>query len=155
MMWHERHGIWNNWPHDYFSNSVFRITSKRTSKLHVTGPMWPLVNWTHKGPIMWKITPWHDVIIDSKWFYLQTILVTQRTRVSLVGFVCQMTWLGIIHVHVRPTESGSIANWVSHCWLGTMVLKLNVTVTDLGWNLLKLHLLISPLRKCLALQSTC
>ena len=37
---HERHGISNYRPLDYFFNSVFRLTSKKASKLAITHTLW-------------------------------------------------------------------------------------------------------------------
>ena len=42
-----------------------RHSSKKTSKLHVTG-LWP-VNSLHKGPVTWKMFPYDDVIMLSSY----------------------------------------------------------------------------------------
>ena len=41
-----------------------------------------------------------------------------------------MTWLGIIHAHVRPTGQEIIVNSVSHWWFGLTVTEPDVTVTN-------------------------
>ena len=40
VMSHEHHGISNHWQLDCLSNSLFRITSQKTSKLCITDPLW-------------------------------------------------------------------------------------------------------------------
>ena len=54
-------------PHGYLLNRLFRRRSKKTSKFRVTGlcvgnSPGP-VNSPHKGPVMRKMFPFHDVII--------------------------------------------------------------------------------------------
>ena len=69
-------------------NSLFRLTSNQTPKLHITGlcegdqhgicglpwqiaiHQWiPITNgqspvdFPHKGPVMWKVFPWHDIVM--------------------------------------------------------------------------------------------
>ena len=39
VTFHECHGISNHWQLNYLFNSGFQLTSKKTSQLHITGPM--------------------------------------------------------------------------------------------------------------------
>ena len=39
VTFHECHGISNHWQLNYLFNSSFQLTSKKTSQLHITGPM--------------------------------------------------------------------------------------------------------------------
>ena len=61
----ERDGVSNHQPHDCLLNRLFRHSSKKTSKLRVTGlcegnsP----VNSPHKGPVTRKMFPFDDVIM--------------------------------------------------------------------------------------------
>ena len=51
-----------------YSTVYSRHRSKKTSKLHVTGLCagnWPGTGEFHKGPVMWKIVPFDDVIMAS------------------------------------------------------------------------------------------
>ena len=59
----ESHGISNHRPLNRLFNGLFRLTKERTSMLHITGPRWPLDS-PHKGPVMWKVFPCRDVIMD-------------------------------------------------------------------------------------------
>ena len=63
----EHDGVSNHQPLDCLLNRLFRRRSKKTSKLHVTGlregnHQWP-VDSSHKGPVMWKMFPFDDVIM--------------------------------------------------------------------------------------------
>ena len=74
-MWatlHWRHNghdwVSNHQPHDCLLNQLFRRRSKRTSKLCVNGlcagnSPGP-VNSLHKWPVMWKMFPFDDVIMN-------------------------------------------------------------------------------------------
>ena len=68
---HELHGIWNHHKLDCLFNILSRHTTKKTSKLYITGSLvgefllWegnPLVVSPHKGPLMWKVFLYHNVI---------------------------------------------------------------------------------------------
>ena len=54
------HGVSNHQQVHCLLNHLFWGTSMKTCKLHVTGPLW-LVDFPHKGPVIWKIFPWHDI----------------------------------------------------------------------------------------------
>ena len=63
----ERYGVSNHQPHDCLLNRLFRRSSKKTSKFHITGLVrginrWP-VNSPHKGPVTRKMFPFDDVIM--------------------------------------------------------------------------------------------
>ena len=75
-------------------NSVFKLTSNKTSKLYITGPHgiwgfpWSIaihlwipntngqfpVDFPHKGPVIWKAFPWHGIVMlvrrQSKYSHL-------------------------------------------------------------------------------------
>ena len=63
------HGVSNYWQFDPLINSLFRLTAKETSKLCITGPFCGKstgdhsIPSHHKGSIIQKIFPWHDVIM--------------------------------------------------------------------------------------------
>ena len=48
-------------------NCSFGMTTKKISKLRIAGPFWRRSNGDspHKGPVMWKAVPCHDVITVS------------------------------------------------------------------------------------------
>ena len=71
----ERDGVSNHQPHDYMLNCLFRLRSKKSSKLCVTGlcawnssvtgdgiHRWP-VNSTHRGSVTRKMFPFDEVIM--------------------------------------------------------------------------------------------
>ena len=58
----EHYGISNYWHLNYLLSCLFRCTSKKTSKLHITGLC---EGNPHKGPIMWKMFPFDDVIMKK------------------------------------------------------------------------------------------
>ena len=69
----------NHQHHDCWLNRLFRRKSKKTSKLRVTGlcvrgiHRGP-VNFTHTGPVTWKMFPFDDVIMAAaKWFPLPLV----------------------------------------------------------------------------------
>ena len=62
-------GVSNHQLHGCLLSRVFRLRSKKTSKLRVTGPCvgnspGP-VNSPHKGPVTWKMFPFDDVIMNA------------------------------------------------------------------------------------------
>ena len=60
---HERHCAPNHWQHQCLFNRFLRITTKKISKLRITGPLWKKTGgFLHKEPVMRKVVPWHDVI---------------------------------------------------------------------------------------------
>ena len=66
----ERHGVSNHQPLDCLFYALFKLTSKKTSKVRVTGPLWGKihrwpVNFPHKGPVTRKMFPFDDVIMFS------------------------------------------------------------------------------------------
>ena len=72
----DRDGVWDHWPHDCLVNRIFRRTSKKTPKLHVTGRgihRWP-VNSPHKGPVTQKMFPFDDVIMHCSMWPTQVCL---------------------------------------------------------------------------------
>ena len=67
VMNNEHDGISNHRPIDCLLSHLFSCRSKKRSKLHVTGfvrgiHLW-LVNSPHKGPVMWKMLPFDDIIM--------------------------------------------------------------------------------------------
>ena len=74
MTSHERHCVWNH-P----QLNLFRLTTKKTSNVDVTGPLWP-VDSPHKGPVMLKEVPCYDV----------TKKITTRATPTflMIHFVC-------------------------------------------------------------------
>ena len=64
----ECNGVLNHQPHDCLLSRSFRYSTKKTSKLRVTGiwvrgiHRWP-VNSLHKGLVTRKMFPFHDVIM--------------------------------------------------------------------------------------------
>ena len=60
-----RDSVSNRQPYDCLLNGLFRRRSKKTSKPRVTGlwARWP-VNSPHKGPVMRKMIPFDDVIMN-------------------------------------------------------------------------------------------
>ena len=78
----ERDGVLNHQPHDCLLNLLFRRSSKKTSKLRVTGlcvgnSPWP-VNSPHKGPVTRKMFPFDDVIMLSAVTHVNDIWDTGR-----------------------------------------------------------------------------
>ena len=72
----DHHSVSNHQPHGCLLNRLFRPTSKKTSKLRVTGlcagnSPGP-VNSPHKGPVTRKMFPFDDVIMGRQLFF-QTI----------------------------------------------------------------------------------
>ena len=63
---HWRRGIPNCQRLHCSPKSLFGLTTKNTSRLHITGPLcgestgYPVLS-PHKGPVMWKAFPHHDV----------------------------------------------------------------------------------------------
>ena len=63
------HGVSNHQPHDCLLNLLFRRTSKKTTKLRVTGVRgihWYPVNFPHKWSVTRKMFPFDDIIIAPR-----------------------------------------------------------------------------------------
>ena len=56
----EHHGVSDHWQFDCLFNTPFRLTKKTTAKLCITGSS---VDSPHKGPVMQKVFPCHDVFL--------------------------------------------------------------------------------------------
>ena len=69
-------GISNFWQPDCFFNSLFRLTAKKISMLHITGPFvreihwWLVVDSPHKALVMWKAFPCHDGLMMHNDYHL-------------------------------------------------------------------------------------
>ena len=55
---------------NYLFNSLYRLTTNKTPKLHITDPFVRWINRCpmdspHKGPVMRKALPCHDIIMDN------------------------------------------------------------------------------------------
>ena len=90
---HWRHndhdGVSNHQPHGCLLNRLFRRTSKKTSKLRVTGlcvgnSPGP-VNPPHKGPVTRKMFPFYDVIMT---LYLRLLPPFGDRYVRLLHYIC-------------------------------------------------------------------
>ena len=69
----QQDGVSNHQPHDCLLNRLFRRSSKKTSKLRVTGlcvgnSPWP-VNSPDKGPVTRKMFPFDDVIMARYYWF--------------------------------------------------------------------------------------
>ena len=95
-------GVSNHQPHGCLLNRLFRLRSKKTSKLRVTGlcagnSPGP-VNSPHKGPVTRKIFPFDDVIMHGhihgrSWKYLGHWYYSPPNW-------CQISWITqILHGH--------------------------------------------------------
>ena len=56
--------IINHGQIDCLFNKSLRITTKKTAKLHITGPT-QRVDYPYKGPVMWKASPCCDDILRN------------------------------------------------------------------------------------------
>ena len=60
-------GVYDHRQLDYLLKSLFRQTTKDTSKLHVTDPLWGTsignIDFTHNGQAMQKEFRWFDLIM--------------------------------------------------------------------------------------------
>ena len=83
---HEHHDVSNHWQLDCSFNSLFRLTTKKISELHITDPLWgestsdwwiPLI----KGPIMRKVFPHHGIIM-----YCIFIMFPQIFQFNMTSF---------------------------------------------------------------------
>ena len=100
LQWrHNDHdGVSNHHPHGCLLNRLFRRTSKKTSKLRVTGlcvgkSPGP-VNSPHKGPITRKMFPFDDVISQSVRATIQSPITA---RVKSVSPCLHPRIMGLIH----------------------------------------------------------
>ena len=69
---HVHCSVSNHWRLDYLWNILFRLTSRRTSKLRASlaiseGNHQSPLDSPHKEPVMWKMCPCHDVIVIYIW----------------------------------------------------------------------------------------
>ena len=68
VMSHEHHSISNHQQLDCMINRLFRLTSKKTPKFCASLiPWWggsPSVDFPHKGPVMQKVFPCHDITVE-------------------------------------------------------------------------------------------
>ena len=55
-----------NLPLDCLLSSLFRLISKKTSKLLIFGILWSPVDSPHKRPVIRKAFPRHDTVISQK-----------------------------------------------------------------------------------------
>ena len=87
-----RDGISNHQPHDCLLKSLFRRSSKKASKLRVTGPLW-LLNSPPKGPVTRKntariatssITIWYQTV-KCMWTGLSAVLQDVMSPLSCSG----------------------------------------------------------------------
>ena len=98
-------GIWNHQPHHCLLNHLFRHRSKKTSKLWVIGLCVgnSLVNSPHKGPVMWKMFSFDDVIMSI----LHILFLSDKsfsiflTKSSIHTVVLQKDWLKRIFGEMR------------------------------------------------------
>ena len=89
-------GVSNHQPHGCLFNHLFRRRSKKTSKLRVTGlcvgnSPGP-VNSPHKGPVMRKMFPFDDGIMDNavwsgKWKHI--FIMTLTMTLTAKRFYCK------------------------------------------------------------------
>ena len=68
---HKRHGISNHWQLDWLQNTLSRLPTKETPKLHITCPneeinLSPL-DFPPKGPAMWKVLWYYEKNPNGKW----------------------------------------------------------------------------------------
>ena len=78
-------GVSNHQPQDCLLNRLFRCRSKKTSKFRVTELGWGIHQWQvnspHKGPVMQKMFPFDDVIMNQwvlyehKWYHVITVFI--------------------------------------------------------------------------------
>ena len=69
MELHERHGVSNQYQLDYLFNSLFILTALKTKKARIAGPSClgaDRGDSLHKGIVMWKAFPRHDVIMRKE-----------------------------------------------------------------------------------------
>ena len=104
---HEHHGISNHlkWLKlNCLLSSHFRLTTKKTLTVNITAP-WPCsvrvthqssVDSFHKGSQMWKVFPWHNIImwLTSRWTGLVAEMAACNWLVSGLDSVLQVwcTW---------------------------------------------------------------
>ena len=95
-----RNSVSNHQHHDCLLNRLFRLRSKKTSKLRVTGlcagnSPGP-VNSPHKGPVTRKMVPFDDVImfiVGGYWSSVRSFLRNKRT--------CLVIWIMFIFNRFR------------------------------------------------------
>ena len=70
---------------------------------HITGPLlgestsdqWILL--THKGPVMWKLFPWHGAITCMKWtMELQELPLIWSPIIRIAGSLTPIWWSGLV-----------------------------------------------------------
>ena len=102
----ERNGVSNHQRLDYLLNCLFRLKSKKTSKVHVSGlcegkHQWP-VDSPHKRPVTRKMFPFGDVIMARVGFALLCYGYVSR----FFQYPCALPW--------RHNGSDSVSNHQPH-----------------------------------------
>ena len=158
LQWpHNGHnGISNHQPHDCLLNRLFRCRSKKTSKLRVTGlcsGKWP-VNSPHKWPVMQKLLPFGDVIMNNDSSHIRHVFpigLHQRwwNWPSLTSFHTDISfhwWAS----HVRflaphMVSCNVVSRWFSRLnwWLSAKILYLQCLIME------RLQTFAQPWLKCL------
>ena len=65
---HEHHYIPNYWQLDQLFNSVFRLTTKKTSKNFIMEFFTPVRGiYSHKGLVKWKVFPCHEMFMNIEY----------------------------------------------------------------------------------------
>ena len=121
----EHHGVYNERQLHCSFNCVFMRTLKKASKLSIIGPLWGENHrWIpHKGPLMRKMGPWHDVIMymNYKFFSYRTETVwwqaTKRLRKThSTKSRCHASVLRQIYVTYQPQAARETAASVGYTW---------------------------------------
>ena len=117
----------NQWSLNCLFNSWFRLTSTKTSKLHITGVFEGqcLVHCPHKGPVMQKVFPCHNFIIYI-YIYIPYLIspinhtsVMQWFPVLLMMYTVECLYTSLFITHW--SSSMNCRNWPqfgasSHSW---------------------------------------
>ena len=77
---HGRHDVLIQWPFDCLFNSLFWLTSQKSSNVHIVCPLWG--ESPHKGPITRQAFPCHDVMTCGSHFTGTTVILVKSGRLT-------------------------------------------------------------------------
>ena len=119
VMSHERHGIPNHHQVNCFLISLLRLTTKKPSKVCITGPLWGEstghqwpVDFPHKGPVVRKDISCCDPIMTYRTcLCIQHIILIHGDLTALLNHYLNQWWHSLMmHICVpRPQWVKSIS----------------------------------------------
>ena len=92
----ERHAVSNHPPIDCLSNSLLKLTAKKTYFVRFIDDQWIYIT---RGDEMWTVFPWHTSSWKIVWLYVvQVHTLMPEHQAASHGIECSMYWPGFCSV---------------------------------------------------------